>query len=134
MYLLTFVTFGRQVLAPAARDVVLKCIVHDHLLTYWLQAAVVMPDHVHMLLAPYDGVLLSRLVSRIKGVSARWINIEAGRFGHVWQREYFDHILRSDEDIQRKAEYICQNPVRAGLVKCVDDYPWIWRQWVEGQR
>jgi putative transposase len=52
---------------------------------------------------------------------------------HVWQREYFDRILRSAEDIRTKAEYICENPVRAGLVERVDDYPWIWREWVEGR-
>jgi hypothetical protein len=56
------------------------------------------------------------------------------RFGPLWQDESFDRVLRSDEDVRKKADYICANPVRAGLVSSEDQYPWIWREWVEGQR
>jgi hypothetical protein len=40
--------------------------------------------------------------------------------------------LRSDESARSKAEYVCQNPVRHGLVANENDYPWLWREWVEG--
>jgi putative transposase len=69
----------------------------------------------------------------IKGSSSREVNQVLGRSGSLWQHESFDHELRTDESIREKAEYICQNPVRRGLVKFVDDYPWIWREWIEGQ-
>jgi REP element-mobilizing transposase RayT len=91
-----------------------------------------MPDHVHMLFTPHDEALKTT-TRRVKGISARLINEAAGRRGSVWQREYFDRILRSDENIESVAEYICLNPVRAGLVEKSDDYPWIWRSWVEGK-
>ena len=52
--------------------------------------------------------------------------------GNVWQDESFDHVLRSSESIREKVEYICQNPIRAGLVEDEDQYPWLWREWTEG--
>jgi hypothetical protein len=68
----------------------------------------------------------------IKGASAHSINGFLKRKGHVWQDESFDRVLRSDEQINSKVLYICENPVRKGLVNFVDDYPWLWRGWVEG--
>jgi hypothetical protein len=46
--------------------------------------------------------------------------------GRVWQDESFDHILRGDESLSKKMEYILQNPVRAGLVAKSQDYQWLW--------
>ena len=68
---------------------------------------------------------------RIKGVSARQINQLFGRRGSLWQDESFDRVLRSDEDVYKKGEYIAQNPVRAGLAQTPEDYKWLWRQWVD---
>jgi REP-associated tyrosine transposase len=130
-YFVTFCTLERRVLTPSERDIALNCCVHDHRTTYWLHCAVVMPDHVHMIFTPYD-YALAIIMKRIKGVSARFINRADQRKGTVWQGESFDHILRSDEDLMKKAEYVCNNPVRAGLVATIDDYPWIWRSWIEG--
>jgi putative transposase len=45
----------------------------------------------------------------------------------VWQDEFFDHVLRCNESLAEKVDYLCQNPVRAGLVKAEADYPWLWR-------
>jgi len=45
-----------------------------------------------------------------------------GRTGRVWQDESFDHILRGDESLSKKMEYILQNPVRAGLAARSQDY------------
>ena len=119
-------------LPPIARTVALGCCLHDNALTYWLHCVVIMPTHVHMLITPHDGVLLAAIMSRVKSVSARLINGELRRNGHVWQREYFDHIVRSEESLRQKAEYICQNPVRAGLVAHARDYEWTWnRYWSE---
>lgn len=86
-----------------------------------------MPDHVHHVFTLYEEFSLARAMQRIKSVSAH----EIGR--KVWQRESFDRGMRSDEDNRKKCEYICQNPVRAGLAESVDDYKWIWRCWIEGE-
>ena len=46
--------------------------------------------------------------------------------GPVWQEESFDHVLRSDESLKEKCEYIRQNPVRKGLVMRPEEYRWLW--------
>jgi putative transposase len=91
-----------------------------------------MPDHAHLILCPLrrpDGWCwcLPEIMHAIKGASARGINQLLSRKGAVWQQEFFDHILRSDESLDEKVEYICNNPVRAGLVVRSADYPWLWR-------
>ena len=126
-YFLTFVTHGRWTLPPAARDLTLKACTVSHEEAYWLHAAVVMPDHVHLLMTAFDEYDLARIVHRIKGISAHGINKLLARTGAVWQREYFDRIVRSDEDLLRKGEYLLANPVRKGLVTNPLDYPWTWR-------
>jgi REP element-mobilizing transposase RayT len=133
-YFVTFRTYRHSMLPPIARDIALSCCAYEHRQSCWLECAVVMPDHVHLLLTPDDDVALQDIVGRIKSVSARRINQSLGTHGHVWQHESFDYILRSTEDRRKKAEYILQNPVRAGLVRAVDEYGWIWRWWVEGER
>ena len=97
-----------------------------------------MPDHVHMIFTPLtdnDGnpFGLAEIMSGIKGASAHSINKALLRRGRVWQDESFDHILRSEESIHSKVQYICENPVRHGLVQDIDDYPWLWREWAEGE-
>lgn len=92
-----------------------------------LYCAVVMPDHVHMILSLHPQSTLPAVMRFIKGASSR----EAG-VSVAWQREYFDRIVRRDEDLRRLGEYVVANPVRARLVQSPDQYPWIWRKWVEG--
>ena len=75
---------------------------------------------------------LAEIMNGIKGAAAHSINKILGRKGRVWQSESFDHVLRSDESIHNKVQYICENPVRHGLVQSIDDYPWLWREWLEG--
>ncbi len=91
-----------------------------------------MTDHVHIVMTPYESSRLRDVMQRIKGVSSHLINRALKRHGFLWQDESFDRIIRGYEDIRRKCEYICENPVRAGLVNSCDEYPWLWREWVEG--
>lgn len=126
-YFVTFVTQNRYVLAPEARDVTLAACIHDHLRLHWLTIAVVMPDHVHLLTTPLEETTLHNILRRIKTASAHRINKLLNRTGPLWQRESFDHILRNSESHREKADYIWNNPVRAGLVARADDYSWVWR-------
>ena len=135
----TFATKNRWNLPPTARGVALECCIFHHGTKMTLHAAVVMPDHVHLLLTPgrdLEGNFygLTEIISSIKSVSARRINQLLRRSGSVWQDERFDHLLRSNERRRAHAEYICENPVRAGLVADVDEYAWLWREWIEGQQ
>jgi len=86
---------------------------------------VIMPDHVHFFAAPCreDAETLSDFVGRWK----RWTGGEIRRRtcpGFGWQREFFDHLLRSDESYGVKWEYVRDNPVRAGLVQHADEWPY----------
>jgi len=91
---------------------------------YRLIAAVVMPDHVHVILRPNDGYSLSRIIKKgIKGVSAKLINQIRNTTGTFWQDEYHDRIMRSEDEAIEKARYLMENPLRAGLIKSGEKYP-----------
>lgn len=85
-------------------------------------AFVVMPDHLHWLFALGDTAELSSLMRRVKGLSSHRIGQLAGRRG-LWQKGFHDHAARRDEDIQNLARYVVANPLRAGLVNRLPDYP-----------
>jgi len=69
---------------------------------------------------------LVEVMQSLKSATAHRINKLLHRSGPVWQEESFDHVLRSDESLKEKAEYIRQNPVRRGLVQKPEDYRWLW--------
>lgn len=85
-------------------------------------AWVVMPDHLHWLIA-LDQVSLSALMRRVKCRSTCLINKTSGRRGRLWQKGFHDRALRRDDDVLAVARYIVANPLRAGLVSSVRDYP-----------
>jgi len=102
-----------------------------------MDVAIIMPDHVHLIFTLLQGedeltCSLAEVMKGIKGVSSRRINQLLRRKKPVWQDENFDHIVRDSERSLAKFEYVCNNPVHAGLVSCADEYPWLWRSWVEG--
>lgn len=128
----TFTTRRRWKLPPAARDIVLACCLRENSQKFDLHAAVVMPDHVHLIYSPLrreDGwsYTLPEIMKAIKGRSARQINVALKRTGPVWQEEFFDHVLRSNDRLVDRVDYVCQNPVRAGLVSAQAEYPWAWK-------
>jgi REP element-mobilizing transposase RayT len=133
-HFITFVTKLRWTLPPLARDIVLASCCHDHRIRYELYAAVVMPDHVHMILTPLvderrcEMFSLVRIMQAIKGASARAVNQGLGRHDPVWQEESFDHVLRSSEGLDAKVDYVLQNPVRRGLVQDWREYRWTWQR------
>ena len=86
-------------------------------------AFVVMPDHLHWLLQLIAGVTLHRTVNNVKARSARAVNLLQQRSGPVWQRGFHDRAIRRDEDLPAIARYIVANPVRAGLVSRIGEYP-----------
>jgi len=85
-------------------------------------AWVVMPDHLHWLFI-LNHSLISEVARRVKGKSAFMINSHLGCYSKVWQRGFHDHAIRKDEDIKAVARYVIANPLRAGLVQNIGDYP-----------
>lgn len=86
-------------------------------------AWVIIPDHLHWLFQLNEPLNLSEFVKKLKARSSLAINARIGRQGPVWQRGFHDHAIRSDEDLRAVARYIIANPLRAGLVKHIGDYP-----------
>ena len=80
-------------------------------------AFVLMPDHLHWLVQLGDHVDIRKVVGRVKSLIARRLDRT------VWQPGFYDHALRKDEDIAAVARYIVANPLRAGLVRRLGDYP-----------
>ncbi|HFE48101.1 MAG TPA: transposase [Chromatiaceae bacterium] len=87
----------------------------------WL-AWVLMPDHLHGL-ARIGNEDLSATIKKLKGRSGRRINRATNQRGTVWQPGFHDHALRKEEDRLAIARYIVANPLRAGLVSRLGDYP-----------
>jgi putative transposase len=90
---------------------------HDRGIWY-CHMAMLMPDHIHLILNFPNEKTLARVVGEWKG----WL----GRHrGISWQRNFFDHRIRSEAD-RNKGDYILHNPVRAGFVQRTEDWPYQW--------
>ncbi|WP_321476853.1 transposase [uncultured Paludibaculum sp.] len=88
-----------------------------------VHAYVVMPNHVHVLWTP--AISLADVVRLVKGRSARRINLLLGRTGSTfWQSEYFDRLVRSQDEFASVRRYIEWNPVKAGLVRAAEEFVW----------
>jgi alanyl-tRNA synthetase/REP element-mobilizing transposase RayT len=136
-YHISFSTANRVALSPAARQIVLDSLIHGHVTgRYYLYAACVMPDHVHVLLEPQakettpDGNTvfhaLAQILHSIKSFTAHEINKAISGSGPVWEKESYDRLIRSESDLQEKFLYIVDNPQRAGLVGPEEKYPFLW--------
>ena len=130
VYLMTVVVHRR---APIFDDVrlgrlVVKQLREAHEDQWALSLAfVVMPDHLHWLVQ-LQHATLAELMCRIKSRSSLTVNRALGRKGRLWQKGYHDRGVRREEDLKDFARYVVCNPIRAGLVKRVHDYP-LWDVW-----
>jgi len=90
---------------------------------YDLLAWVVMPNHVHVVVTPRRP--LPEITRWLKGSTARSANLLLGRMGKpFWQYESYDHCIRSEAELGRVIRYVERNPVAAGLVETIQDWPW----------
>ncbi len=106
--------------ASHLRDARIASIVRDNLLffagkRYELHAWVVMPNHVHALITPLEGVQLARIVHSWKSFTSKRANRILGTRGAFWQREFHDRFIRDEGHFLDVRGYIEENPVVAGL-------------------
>lgn len=93
-------------------------------LSFEIWAFCLLPDHVHILCQPKAMTpTLEIFIGRIKGRISRELGLR-GIKRPLWQRGFYDHILRRDEDVWTVAKYIAENPVREALVTNYEDYPY----------
>jgi REP element-mobilizing transposase RayT len=91
---------------------------------YVSHAWCIMPNHVHWLITPKESESLAKIVHSIKSYSAKEANKKLSRTGTFWNREYYDHCVRSSDEFGRLVMYTLNNPVKAGLCKEWRDWPW----------
>ncbi len=104
----------------AARAFEDPLVLGDAIMLAW----VLMPDHAHWLIQLGGKTPLGICVGCIKSASSREVNRACGRTGCVWAPAFHDHALRDDEDVEVAARYLVANPLRAGLVERIGDYPY----------
>jgi putative transposase len=120
VYFLTFcVTRRQKVLANDLAFAAFKAAIAR--LTKWnVIAAILMPDHVHLLIAPLER---EAAIGNASAAIKRFVRQDL-KATWQWQPGSFDRLLRSDESAEQKWQYIRENPVRAGLVSAAGDWPY----------
>jgi putative transposase len=125
VYFVTFCTHGRKPFLASKRT-------HSAFIEFARRAVefnvavgryVIMPDHVHLFVCGDDEFVLSRWIADLKQSLAR-ANRWSRKNGQIWQEGFFDHMLRNEESMNAKWEYIVQNPLRAGLVTNPEEWPY----------
>ena len=110
--------FGECVLArPELSELVLHSLKHFDGDRYVLTDAIVMPNHVHVLVAFRDEDMLLAQCEGWKRFTGRQIHLALGRRGEFWQVEQFDHLVRNEEQFEYLRRYIAENPRRARLAE-----------------
>ena len=96
---------------------------------YELIAYCIMPNHVHVVLMPLlkdnkEYYSLAQIMHTMKGYTALLANRLLKRTGAFWQHESYDHMVRDAAELDRVIAYVVTNPLKAGLVKEWQDWPW----------
>ncbi len=90
---------------------------------YDLISWIIMPNHAHVLLTPYENVHLPEIGHSIKSYTAQKANQLLERSGQFWQHETFDRYIRNRRHFVAVIKYIERNPVKAGLCAEPEDWP-----------
>jgi len=139
-YFFTVVTFGRQ---PILTDSRVRAALRGGIqgvrqsLPFTIEAWVLLPDHLHTIwtLPENDDNFASRWAIIKRTVSTRCVSLEGvrgptndshGKRGEkrIWQRRFWDHLIRDELDFQRHLDYLHWNPVKHGYVERVIDWPY----------
>jgi S-adenosylmethionine decarboxylase proenzyme len=119
-------SFGECLLRRAdVAQIVADAIKHFDNARYQLYAWCVMPNHAHVAFKTIQRHKLEEILHSWKSYTSNKINALLGRSGEIWQREYYDHLVRTERELDRIVIYIEKNPVKARLGE--------WR-WVENLR
>ena len=108
---------------PPIATVVESALLHFDGVRHALHAWAIMPNHVHAVLTPHDGVRVDGIMHSWKSYTAQVANRILGREGPFWQREYYDRFIRDAKHYTDAVYYVEQNPVNAGLCPEAADWP-----------
>ena len=121
---------GQPDLLPEARTLVAEAIQHFAGERYHLFGYVVMNDHVHLIVQPFDGVELSELMHSWRSFTANKLQRGYGYKGAVWQDDYYDRIIRNTDEFWETMEYIVTNPVK----RWPDHRDYEWLYWADPEQ
>jgi REP element-mobilizing transposase RayT len=114
---------GAGILAfPACADIVVEALHWFDGDRYILHAYSVMPNHVHAIVHPIPPRRIGGVVGNWKSVTAHLFVAKDLAKAPVWQKEPFDHIIRSEKSYMKAIDYVIANPTAAGL----KGWPWVW--------
>ena len=138
-----FVTFccyrlGKYLSNSRARELLVKYLDEarrKHV--FQLLGYVIMPEHVHLVLLPPDGMKLGLVIREIKSKMAReyFASVMRDTPGKrvYWEKRCYDHNCRSADAVREKINYCHNNPVKRGLVSNPGEYEWSSYNWYEGR-
>ena len=107
-----------------------ELIMKGHLMTHSdLICACLMPDHLHLIQVPTKENLID-LIGRWKSYTTTIMKKEF-QVRSLWQRGFYDHAVRKEEDLRELVDYTINNPLRAGLVESAKEYPYSWHRWMQ---
>lgn len=115
---------GQRELDSAERTVVADAIRHFIGIRYDIIAFVVMNDHVHTIVVPFPEFSLEQIVHSWKSFTGHAIRKNRSGIGSIWQHEYFDRVLRSEDECAEKLQYIRANPFKRWPE--LESYAWLW--------
>jgi REP element-mobilizing transposase RayT len=133
VYFITWRIKDGKTLDHEERGIIMNALRHWDGSKWTVLAAVVMPNHVHVLGQPLkksDGGVfdLAEILHSVKRHSARIINKKRGNQGPLWQDERYDRIVRDEAEFLEKWNYIRNNPIKAELVSSPEEYPWLYEK------
>lgn len=108
---------------PATAQIMADTLRHFDEKRYRLFAWCVMPNHVHVVLKIFPGNSLASVIHSWKSYTAKQINQRLGLRGAFWEREYYDHLIRNEGELERATRYVAENPIKANL----KGWKWVWR-------
>ena len=129
-YFITMVTHRRQPILIKNIDLLRKSFAYSkQKFDYRIEEIVVLPDHLHMIITPVNVEEYPKIIGMIKSYFSRHVDIEDAiwlqqsasrqkqRYKPVWQRRYYEHVIRNEKDYMKKIVYMQNNPVKHGLAE-----------------
>lgn len=107
---------------PEIAEMVADALRHFDNERYHVFSLCVMPNHVHVVFRALQGNKLEDILHSWKSFTAKEANRVLGKSGEFWQREYYDHLVRDQEELERIIEYVLGNPIKANL----REWKWVW--------
>ena len=136
-YYLTLVTQGRKPLLVEHIDLLRKAFkLSKQKYEYTIEAIVILPDHMHMIIRPRIATEYSKIIRHIKrsfvyGLDNETTEQAKAEISHakyhrghagIWQERFYEHTIRDEKDWLEKMEYIKYNPIKHGYVDNVADW------------